>query len=148
MASEPEAQPSIKIGFYSVIGALFGGITGSWASTAFGESAAFDFITTLFIFGVGAFVGIMGGTAFHTSIRNRYSTRAATRVEWTGRIGIAAIGLIIIFVAEFILVVSMEGNFQLPNPAEALLALAIGVIGIIVILKAIRPILTETTDTE
>lgn len=148
MGSEPETQSSIQIGFYSVIGALVGGITGSWASTAFSGSAPFDFVSTLLVFGVGGFLGVMAGTAFHGAVKRRYGKRAAKRVEWTGRIGIAAIGLLIIFVAEFVIVLSMEGEFQLPSLPEFVLALAIGALGTLVILIAVRPAMGENQNSE
>lgn len=146
MESDPEARTSIHIGFYSVLGALLGGVTGSWASTAFGESAAFDIVSTLLIFGVGGFLGLMAGTAFHDLVRGRYGKRAGKRVEWTGRFGIAGLGLICILLAQFVLVISMEGELQLPPLSELLLSLAIAVFGIYLILISMLPAIYKDTE--
>lgn len=139
MESESEARTSINIGFYSVLGALLGGVTGSWASTAFGESAAFDIVSTLLIFGVGGFLGLMAGTAFHGVIRDRYSKKAGKHVEWTGRLGIAGLGLFIILLAQFALVIAMEGEFQLPPMGEIVFSLILAIFGIYLILISVQP---------
>lgn len=147
MRSESEPQVSVKISIYSIIGALLGGITGSWASTAFGETAAFDLITTFLIFIFGAFLGILIGTAFHNHVSHRFSRRAAKRVEWTGRTGIAFIGfLIIILPGNFLIVLSTDGEFRTPDIPEFILALAVYAIGVSIIFLALHPILVDSGD--
>lgn len=60
--------------------------------------------------------------------------------------GIAASGLLVVFVAEFVVVLSMEGEFQPPSLPEFVLALAIGALGILIIMIAVRPALRENQN--
>ena len=131
MDSESSSQASIKIGFYSVVGALFGGVSGSWASTAFSGTAPFDFVSTLLVFGVGGFLGVMAGTAFHGSVRRKYGMESAKRLETTGKFVFVLLGNLITVSGGLLVVVASGGGLHQPTIAEILAGLTLIVSGIL-----------------
>lgn len=138
MSQESERPGSIDVTLWSIIGALFGGLIGSLASSAFAESALLDFASTSLVFFTGIFIGLLVGVAFHDGIKNTYSSNWARRAEWTGRGAIVTIGGIIGCLGMFLAIISFRG--VAPNTNEGM------ILGVLLILLGVAIVFMPLVD--
>ena len=112
MASESKWESVVDSNIFSIIGALFGGFTGSLASRAFGGTTASDFFTGVFILGIGAVLGVMVGIRLSEGlIREHFGRPAEKRFRNIGSVGVAFFGFVIAMGGSLALAISIESEF-------------------------------------
>lgn len=112
MSSESKWEKTVDSNIFSILGALFGGFTGSLASRAFGGTAASNLFTGLLILGVGTILGVMIGVRLSEGlIREHFGESAEKRFENVASVAIAFLGSTIAMLGSLILGVTVSSEF-------------------------------------